>query len=69
MLVFNNYMINFLIRYRAGLIDCPHKQIEASENSSKTKLADAALKAWVAINLLEEPVDTEVVIAANNDNS
>lgn len=48
---------------------CPHKQIEASENSSKTKLADAALKAWVAINLLEEPVDTEVVIAANNDNS
>lgn len=45
---------------------CSDNQAESTKNSSKTKLADAALKAWVAINLLEEPVDTEVVIAADN---
>ena len=37
-------------------------EAQTSDDHSRAMLSDAALKAWAAINLLEEPLDTLVVI-------
>eukprot|EP00956_Cyclotella_meneghiniana_P005783 scaffold7493_cov58-Cyclotella_meneghiniana.AAC.3 len=46
---------------------CSSLQAQTSENHSRTMLSDAALKAWAAINLLEEPLDTLIII--NDDHN
>ena len=41
---------------------CVTQHAESSMVDSKTKLSDAVLKAWVAVNLLDEPLETLVVV-------
>jgi hypothetical protein len=46
---------------------CSAEYSKVSPGQLRSKLSDAALKAWVAINLLEEPVGT--LVEVNNEQS